>query len=113
MFDVVYDFDVAYDTFGRDGFTIDACHRCLLCIQMRSYILNIFCPSAFCGTFIKSVTKATKRTITRDYVDRNIPDAFDVVYDTYGRDGCSITAAIAAGSISALVSSLFLSLIHI
>ena len=40
----------------------------------------------------KCASKTTKRAITRDYVDRNIPDVFDFVYDTYGRDGCSINA---------------------
>ena len=39
-------------------------------------------------TFTKSATKTTKRR----YDDRNIRDVFDVVYDTYGRDGCSVNA---------------------
>ena len=43
-------------------------------------------------TFTRSAAKTTKPAITRDYDDRNIPDVFDVAYDTYGRDGCSINA---------------------
>ena len=58
---------------------------------MHSYSISsiFFAPSAFSGTF---ATKTTKRATTRDFLDRNIPDAFDVVYGTYGRDGCSMNA---------------------
>ena len=44
-------------------------------------------PSAFGGTFTKSAPKTTKRATTRDHNDHIIPDLFDVVYDTGGRDG--------------------------
>ena len=37
-------------------------------------------------------TKTTKRVITRDYDEGTMPDLFDVVYDTYSRDGFSIKA---------------------
>ena len=34
--------------------------------------------------------QTTKQATTRDYVDRNIPDVFDVVCDTNGRGGFSV-----------------------
>ena len=88
--------DVVYNTNGRDGFSIKVCHRCLLDIQNRSYLQPLssvfLAPSAVGGTFTISATKTTKRAITRDYDDRNIPDLLGVVDDTYGRGGCTIVA---------------------
>ena len=87
-------FDDAHDTCCSCG-EIAACHRCWLDIQMRSYPQYFLLPQhlvAFLVTFTKSATKTTKRPITHDYDDRNKPDVFDVVYVTYGRDGCSVAA---------------------
>ena len=102
-------FDVAYDAYGRDGCNINACHRCLFDIQMRSYPRYFLLPQhAFGGTFTEKATKPAKRAINRDLTDRNLPDVFDVVYDTYGRDGFSNRlSSLLARYTDALASSLF------
>ena len=64
-----------------------ACHRCWL---ERSYPQYFFALVVVLVKVTKGATKTTKRAITRDYVDRSIPDVPDVVCDTCGRDGCSI-----------------------
>ena len=63
---------------------------------------------AFGGTFTEKATKPAKRAINRDLTDRNLPDVFDVVYDTYGRDGFSNRlSSLLARYTDALASSLF------
>ena len=49
-------------------------------------ILNLLALSALVSP------ELPKRATTRDYDDRNIPDLFDIVYDTYRRDRFSIKA---------------------
>ena len=102
-------FDVVYDAYGRDGCNINACHRCLFDIQIRSYPRYFLLPQhAFGGTFTEKATKPAKRAINRDLTDRNLPDVFDVVYDTYGRDGFSNRlSSLLARYTDALASSLF------
>ena len=88
-------FDVVCDTYDRNGCSIAACHRCWLDIQMRSYPQLVQLRRylvALLVIFTESTSKAAKRAITRDYDARNMPDVFDLIYDTYGRDGCSINA---------------------
>ena len=81
-------FDV-YDTYDRGGCGMNACHRCWFDIPMRSYPQNVLLPQHLVALLIKV---RPYRAITRDYVDRHIPDVLDAVYDTYGRDGRSNNA---------------------
>ena len=63
--------------------SIAACHRCLLDIRMRSYPQYFWLLQRLVTLLAaNSATTTTKRATTRDYNDRNLPELFDVVYDT-------------------------------
>ena len=62
---------------------VQHCHRRLLDIRMRSYPQYFWLLQRLVTLLAaNSATTTTKRATTRDYNDRNLPELFDVVYDT-------------------------------